>query len=83
MYTTELENVSQACLRAFDGSNHEARRQISKLLGTLVAFTQKVKPSQWLLEHHALEYWAIQCPQDSYWLTIIAKIAMKIFVNFF
>jgi hypothetical protein len=42
MYTTELENVSQTCFRAFDGSNHEARRQISKLLGTLVAFTQKV-----------------------------------------
>ena len=42
MYTTELENVSQICFRALDGSNHEARRHISKLLGTLVAFTQKV-----------------------------------------
>jgi len=43
MYTTELENVCQTSFRALDGANHEARRQISKLIGTLIAFTQKVE----------------------------------------
>lgn len=41
MYTSELDNVCQTSFRALDGSNHEARKHISKLLGTLVAFTQK------------------------------------------
>ena len=42
LYTSELDNVTQICFRALDGSSHEARRHIAKLLGTLVAFTQKV-----------------------------------------
>lgn len=41
LYTTELENVATLCFRAFDGSNYEVRCAVAKLLGSLIAFTQK------------------------------------------
>ena len=41
LYTSELDSVSQAIFRAFDGANSHARKSLSKLLGTLVAFTQE------------------------------------------
>ena len=41
LYTSELDSVSQAIFRAFDGANSHARKSLSQLLGTLVAFTQE------------------------------------------
>jgi len=41
LYTTELENMTSLCFRAFDGSNYTARQSIAKLLGTLLAYTQE------------------------------------------
>ena len=38
----DLDNITQTCFRAFDGANYEARKDIAKLVGTLVAFTQQV-----------------------------------------
>ena len=40
----ELENLAQTCFRAFDAASHDARRDVAKLLGTLIAFTQQVWP---------------------------------------
>lgn len=48
LYTTELDSVSQAIFRAFDGANGQARKALSQLLGTLVAFTQE-PPTSYLL----------------------------------
>lgn len=42
LYTTELDSVSQAIFRAFDGANAQARKNLSQLLGTLLAYTQQV-----------------------------------------
>ena len=42
LYTTELETVCQATIRAFDGANSQARKSLSLLLGTLIAYTQQV-----------------------------------------
>ena len=39
----ELETIARDCYRAFDGTNQETRRDIAKLLGTLVAYTQQVR----------------------------------------
>ncbi|XP_058806084.1 HEAT repeat-containing protein 5B isoform X2 [Phymastichus coffea] len=44
LYTTEIENVSTLCFRAFEGSNYEVRCAVAKLLGTLVAMTQMPAP---------------------------------------
>ena len=42
---TEVENVISLCFRALDGSNYDARCDIAKLLGHLLAITQTpVKP---------------------------------------
>ncbi|EEB14387.1 conserved hypothetical protein [Pediculus humanus corporis] len=41
LYTTELENLASLCFRAFDGSNYEVRCSVAKLLGALVASTQR------------------------------------------
>ena len=51
LYTTELDNVAQICCRALDGSSHDVRRHISKLLGTLVSFTQKVQKMLYFLRY--------------------------------
>ncbi|KAK7086919.1 HEAT repeat-containing protein 5B [Halocaridina rubra] len=40
LYTTEIENLSQLCYRAFDNSNYDVRCTVAKLLGTLLATTQ-------------------------------------------
>ena len=48
LYTTELDSVSQAIFRAFDGANGQARKALSQLLGTLVAFTQQPPTSSLL-----------------------------------
>lgn len=37
----DLDNLAQTCFRALDGASYEARKDIAKLLGTLVAFTQQ------------------------------------------
>ena len=42
LYTTELDSVSQAIFRAFDGANAQARKNLSQLMGTLLAYTQQV-----------------------------------------
>lgn len=41
MYTTDIENISSLCFRAFEGSNYEVRCAVSELLGTLLALTQQ------------------------------------------
>ena len=38
----DLETIARDCFRSFDGANQETRRDIAKLLGTLVAYTQQV-----------------------------------------
>ena len=48
LYTTELDSVSQAIFRAFDGANGQARKALSQLLGTLIAFTQEPPTSSLL-----------------------------------
>ena len=40
LYTTEIENLSQICFRAFDNANYDVRCAVAKLLGTLLATTQ-------------------------------------------
>ncbi|CAL4124932.1 unnamed protein product, partial [Meganyctiphanes norvegica] len=40
LYTTEMENLSQLCYRAFDNSSYDVRCTVAKLLGTLLATTQ-------------------------------------------
>ncbi|KAK3872016.1 hypothetical protein Pcinc_014808 [Petrolisthes cinctipes] len=40
LYTTEIENLSQLCYRAFDNSNYDVRCTVAKLLGTMLATTQ-------------------------------------------
>ncbi|XP_063873685.1 HEAT repeat-containing protein 5B-like [Scylla paramamosain] len=40
MYTTEIENLSQLCYRAFDNSNYDVRCTVAKLLGVVLATTQ-------------------------------------------
>lgn len=40
MYTTEIENLSQLCYRAFDNSNYDVRCTVAKLLGFVLATTQ-------------------------------------------
>ena len=37
LWTSELENVATLCFRAFEGSNHNVRVSVAKLLGTLLA----------------------------------------------
>ncbi|QQP56837.1 Uncharacterized protein FKW44_001638, partial [Caligus rogercresseyi] len=46
LHTSELENTATLCFRALDGANYEARKAISKLLGSLIAKTlcPKTKP---------------------------------------
>lgn len=46
LYTTELESVATLCFRAFDGSNYEVRCAVARLLGALMAMTQKAQPNQ-------------------------------------
>ncbi|XP_050519241.1 HEAT repeat-containing protein 5B isoform X2 [Diabrotica virgifera virgifera] len=41
LYTTELESLATLCFRAFDGSNYIVRCTVAKLLGALIAMTQK------------------------------------------
>ena len=38
----DLETIARDCYRGFDGANQETRKDIAKLLGTLVAYTQQV-----------------------------------------
>ena len=50
----ELETIARDCYRAFDGTNQETRRDIAKLLGTLVAYTQQVTFGfYWLFEYQS------------------------------
>ena len=37
----DLETIARDCYRGFDGANQETRKDIAKLLGTLVAYTQQ------------------------------------------
>ncbi|XP_072344417.1 HEAT repeat-containing protein 5A isoform X2 [Scyliorhinus torazame] len=37
MWTTELENVTTLCFKAFEGSNYDVRVSVSKLLGAILA----------------------------------------------
>lgn len=37
LWTSELENISTLCFRAFEGSNHNVRVAVAELLGTLLA----------------------------------------------
>lgn len=37
MWSSELENVSTLCFKAFEGSNYDVRVAVSKLLGTILA----------------------------------------------
>lgn len=44
LWTSELENISTLCFRAFEGSNYNVRASVAKLLGTLLAAA--VQPPQ-------------------------------------
>lgn len=44
LWTSELENISTLCFRAFEGSNYNVRVAVAKLLGTLLAAA--VQPPQ-------------------------------------
>ncbi|XP_054653379.1 HEAT repeat-containing protein 5A isoform X2 [Dunckerocampus dactyliophorus] len=37
LWTSEMENVTTVCFRAFEGSDHDVRVSVAKLLGTLLA----------------------------------------------
>nr|XP_057946007.1 HEAT repeat-containing protein 5A-like isoform X1 [Doryrhamphus excisus] len=37
LWTSEMENVTTLCFRAFEGSDHDVRVSVAKLLGTLLA----------------------------------------------
>ena len=37
----DLETIARDCYRGFDGANQETRKDIAKLLGTLVGYTQQ------------------------------------------
>ena len=50
----DLETIARECFRAFDGANQEARRDIARLLGTLIAYTQQVAILQILLRYSSL-----------------------------
>ena len=41
LYSTELDSISNSCLRALDGSSYEVRCSVAKLFGSLLALTQK------------------------------------------
>ena len=41
LYTTELDSLSNACLRAMDGSSYNVRCSVAQLLGSLMALTQR------------------------------------------
>ena len=55
LYTTEMENLSQLCYRAFDNSNYDVRCTVAKLLGTLLATTQN-PPKELLKGETLLDY---------------------------
>lgn len=44
LWSSELENISTLCFRAFEGSNSNVRVAVAKLLGTLLAAA--VQPPQ-------------------------------------
>ena len=46
MATSEVDNVASLCYRALDGSNYDARCEIAKLLGHLLATTQSPTATQ-------------------------------------
>nr|CAB3252346.1 HEAT repeat-containing protein 5B-like [Phallusia mammillata] len=45
VYTNEFESLIQQCVRSLDGSTYETRCAVARLLGTLVAGTQRAKPA--------------------------------------
>ncbi|KAJ1103115.1 hypothetical protein NDU88_000543 [Pleurodeles waltl] len=44
MWTSELENVTTLCFKAFEGSNYDVRIAVSRLLGSLLARAVVPKP---------------------------------------
>lgn len=44
--TSELDNVASLCFRSLDGSNYDVRCEVAKLLGHLLAQSQKPPPRQ-------------------------------------
>ena len=44
LYCNELDSFSNSCIRAMDGSDYDVRCSVAKLLGTLLALTQKPLP---------------------------------------
>ena len=41
LYTTELDSLCQSIFRGFDGANAQTRKNLSQLLGSLIAYTQQ------------------------------------------
>lgn len=41
LYTTELDSICQTIFRGFDGANAQTRKNLSQLLGSLIAYTQQ------------------------------------------
>lgn len=41
LYTSELDSLSNSCLRALDSSSYDVRCSVAQLLGSLMALTQK------------------------------------------
>lgn len=56
LYTTEIENLSQLCYRAFDNSNYDVRCTVAKLLGTVLATTQN-PPKEFAKGKSVNSYW--------------------------
>jgi hypothetical protein len=46
LYVTELDTIASTCYRALDGSNYDARCDVAKLLGHLLASTQQPNAAQ-------------------------------------
>lgn len=44
LYSSELDSFSNSCIRSLDGSDYDVRCSVAKLLGTLLATTQKPLP---------------------------------------
>uniref|UniRef100_A0A4W3GT71 HEAT repeat-containing protein 5A n=1 Tax=Callorhinchus milii TaxID=7868 RepID=A0A4W3GT71_CALMI len=62
MWTTELENVSTLCFKAFEGSNYDVRVAVSKLLGVILATA--VVPKQGTGSRHVVRKTSLEEAMD-------------------
>lgn len=65
LYTTELDNLTSLCFRAMDGSNYDVRCDVAKLLGRLLAATQKPSPVP-----HGMHLWLVMLLQVMFFMPV-------------